>query len=454
MKIKIGIIGGGFSGAMLARHLLNSKQNLEIYIFNNDAKFGRGIAYQAQIDSLLLNVPAGKMSAYSNQPNHFVDWLNKKNKESKEKFDQKFVARNEYGCYLSEIWEETKKIAALSGHIIHPVIGKALQIIPKDGALELQTHELNLSLDFCVLACGNSLPTRPKTIAEKNFNSKRYSNNPWHIKVEAIQPDKEVLILGAGLTMVDAIQVLRANGFRGKVNCISPHGFKILPHEKTSEELQSELKYIKTPIRLSEILKLFHQEIRFHPTKSADLVALLRTKSGAIWSNFTHEERDFFMRHLRHKWGVARHRIPPESYAILQDEIKNKSLQIHAGKITAMEFQESLVFVEFQERNSNEKRHLSVQHVINCTGPASDITIPNGGILNSLCQNDIIQADPLFLGVKTDVNNYQVYSKENYPIYALGNLLKGELWETTAINELRIQCEELAQVLINTFNKQ
>ena len=63
MKIKIGIIGGGFSGAMLARHLLNSKQNLEIYIFNNDAKFGRGIAYQAQIDSLLLNVPAGKMSA-------------------------------------------------------------------------------------------------------------------------------------------------------------------------------------------------------------------------------------------------------------------------------------------------------------------------------------------------------------------------------------------------------
>ena len=84
MKIKIGIIGGGFSGAMLARHLLNSEQNIEIYIFNNDAKFGRGIAYQAQIDSLLLNVPAGKMSAYSNQPDHFVDWLNKKNKKSKD----------------------------------------------------------------------------------------------------------------------------------------------------------------------------------------------------------------------------------------------------------------------------------------------------------------------------------------------------------------------------------
>jgi uncharacterized NAD(P)/FAD-binding protein YdhS len=71
-----------------------------------------------------------------------------------------------------------------------------------------------------------------------------------------------------------------------------------------------------------------------------------------------------------------------------------------------------------------------------------------------LYQNGIIQADPLFLGIKTDIKNYQIYSEENYPIYALGNLLKGELWETTAINELRIQCEELAQVLINTFNKQ
>lgn len=454
MKIKIGIIGGGFSGAMLARHLLNSKQNLEIYIFNKDAKFGRGIAYQAQIDSLLLNVPAGKMSAFSKQPDHFVDWLNKKNKESKDEFDQKFVARNEYGCYLSEIWYETKKIAALSDHIITPVISKVLQIIPKEGVLELQTNELKLSLDFCVLACGNSLPTRPKTISEKDINSKRYSGNPWRIKVEEIQPDKEVLILGAGLTMVDAIQVLRANGFRGKVNCISPHGFNILPYEKPTEELQSELKFINTPIRLSEILKLFHQEMRLNPTKSADLVALIRAKSGAIWSNFTSEERDFFMRHLRHKWGVARHRIPPESYAILQDELKCKSLQISAGKITTMEFQESRVFVEFEERNSKEKRCLSVQHVINCTGPASDITVQNDGILNSLCQNGIIQADCLFLGIKTDVKNYQVYSEKHYPIYALGNLLKGELWETTAINELRIQCEELAQVLINTFNKQ
>ncbi len=454
MKIKIGIIGGGFSGSMLARHLLKSNQNLEIYIFNNDAKFVRGIAYQAQIDSLLLNVPAGKMSAYSKQPDHFVDWLNKKNKETSGEVDQKFFTRNEYGCYLSEIWEETKKLAAVSNHIITPIISKVLQILPKDGALELQTHELKLSLDFCVLACGNSLPTHPKTISEKDFNSKLYSCNPWRIKVEEIQSDKEVLILGAGLTMVDAIQVIRANGFKGKINCVSPHGFNILPHEKTSEELQSELKYIKTPIRLSEILKIFHQEMRLHPTKSADLVALLRAKSGAIWSNFTQEERNFFIRHLRHKWGVARHRIPPESYAILQDEINNKSLQISAGKIIAMEFQESTIIVEYEERHSKEKRHLSVQHIINCTGPASDITAPNDGLLSSLCQNGLIHADPLFLGVKTNVNNYQVYSKENYPIYALGNLLKGELWETTAINELRIQCEELAQVLINTFNKQ
>ena len=35
-------------------------------------------------------------------------------------------------------------------------------------------------------------------------------------------------------------------------------------------------------------------------------------------------------------------------------------------------------------------------------------------------------------------------------LYAIGNLLRGELWESTAVNELRSQTEKVAQEIIRT----
>jgi uncharacterized NAD(P)/FAD-binding protein YdhS len=81
MVKRIGIIGGGFTGTMLLRHLVEQKKELlSIFIYNSNADFARGTAYNPKSSRLLLNVVAGKMSAFPDKPNHFVEWCLKNGK--------------------------------------------------------------------------------------------------------------------------------------------------------------------------------------------------------------------------------------------------------------------------------------------------------------------------------------------------------------------------------------
>jgi uncharacterized NAD(P)/FAD-binding protein YdhS len=62
----------------------------------------------------------------------------------------------------------------------------------------------------------------------------------------------------------------------------------------------------------------------------------------------------------------------------------------------------------------------------------------------------IITQDSLKLGIRTDTESYQIIDAGGKPhkhLFTLGSNLKGELWESTAVNELRTQAEQLAMKL-------
>ena len=70
---KVLIIGGGFSGALVATHLLQSNGAFEIIMVDKKGSQGRGVAYASGSSVPLLNVHTGSMSAFSDRPNHFLD---------------------------------------------------------------------------------------------------------------------------------------------------------------------------------------------------------------------------------------------------------------------------------------------------------------------------------------------------------------------------------------------
>jgi uncharacterized NAD(P)/FAD-binding protein YdhS len=114
------------------------------------------------------------------------------------------------------------------------------------------------------------------------------------------------------------------------------------------------------------------------------------------------------------------------------------------------------VLVTFHNAKTHNNETLKVQRVINCTGPETSIYKTLNPLLRKLADKGILSADPLELGVNTDISTYNVIDskgKKLSHIFTLGTNLKGSLWETIAVPELRVQCKELSNVLLQACEK-
>ena len=90
------IVGGGFSGTVLAANLLRkAAQPLSVTIVDDGAP-GQGLAYADRGHRFLLNVPAGRMSATSGQPMEFRDFARRSLPDTTA---EDFLPRALYGQY-------------------------------------------------------------------------------------------------------------------------------------------------------------------------------------------------------------------------------------------------------------------------------------------------------------------------------------------------------------------
>ncbi len=68
----------------------------------------------------------------------------------------------------------------------------------------------------------------------------------------------------------------------------------------------------------------------------------------------------------------------------------------------------------------------------------------------NLLKKEMISPDDMYLGVHATAEG-EVIQKDNTPssqLFVLGSLLKGKLWESTAVPELRKQAKNLAGILL------
>jgi uncharacterized NAD(P)/FAD-binding protein YdhS len=68
---RIAIIGGGVSGSLVAAQVLrHAASPLHLLLIERSGPPGRGVAYGTQCPDHLLNVPAGRMGAFPEEPDH------------------------------------------------------------------------------------------------------------------------------------------------------------------------------------------------------------------------------------------------------------------------------------------------------------------------------------------------------------------------------------------------
>ncbi len=99
------IIGGGASGVLMAAQLLGQSAETTVRIFERSGSLGAGIAYSTQNPNHLLNVRASNMSAFPDQPEHFLHWLqNNSHAVTKGEWQpQSFAPRAFYRLYLNDL---------------------------------------------------------------------------------------------------------------------------------------------------------------------------------------------------------------------------------------------------------------------------------------------------------------------------------------------------------------
>ena len=106
--MRIAIIGGGASGALMALHLARALPfgGAEITVIEPAEEVGRGLAYSTDDPEHLLNVRVANMSAFADQPDHLSRWLQSRGPSVAHLTPLCFISRSIYGAYIADMMIE------------------------------------------------------------------------------------------------------------------------------------------------------------------------------------------------------------------------------------------------------------------------------------------------------------------------------------------------------------
>lgn len=441
---KFTIIGGGATGTLLAVNLIKNagSQSITVNIVEKNSFLGRGVAYSTQNPAHLLNVPANKMGAFPDDTEGFYKWLTAK---SYDYFSNDFVPRKIYGEYLQSVFDETLENSP-ENVSVNFFVDEAVDIslANQQAKISLKSGEEIVS-DRVVLAFGNFLPAPLRLPNQEYTAAEKYFGNPWCESLSAKLASKDdLLIIGTGLTMVDTVLTLLNLNHQGKIFAISTHGWLPALHELgfVYSSFADELKDKRKVSELFKIVRQHSENAEAQKSNWRGVIDSLRPATQEIWLTLPDEEKRRFMRHLRRIWDVSRHRMPGECGNILNRMQAEGKLEILRGRINQIAQIEHGKF-KISYTDKGLPKEIEVEAVINCTGSESDFGKINNPFIKNLLAKNYIQTDSLSLGIRALPNG-----KISENLYTIGTSLKGILWESTAMPEIRTQANKLALQLL------
>ncbi|MDZ8090496.1 MAG: FAD/NAD(P)-binding protein [Nostoc sp. DedQUE05] len=456
----IAIVGGGFSGSLVATHLLKTaSQPLTIKLIERSDQIGKGIAYSTDTNCHLLNVSAGNMSAFAHDPGHLLRWLQHNRNEltvffSEEVNASTFIPRKVYGLYIQSVLAEAEATAP-SDVRLERFTDEVVGVQPEEkGAMISLRSGRCFAADRVVLALGNS-PSAPPAIQNANSNDD-YLRNAWSADALAdLDADAPVLLIGTGLTMVDMVLSLSDRQHRGKIYAVSRRGLFPLKHQ-AAQPYPCFLTLENSPKSVRGWLRRLRAEVEIAATQGYDWRAVidsLRPINQKIWQKLPTEEQQRFLRHLTPYWDVHRHRIAPRVADVVTEMLDSGQLTIAAGRIREYQALPDSVAVTVCQRKTQTNNILHVHRVVNCTGVAADYRRSPHPLITDLRSQKLIRPNTIGLGLDTDTHGalYAADGNVSTLFYTLGTPRKGDLWETIAVPELRGQAQELSKTLLQSL---
>lgn len=440
-RVAVTIIGGGASGVLLAAHLLaDPAANVQVTLLERRGQFGQGVAYSAKQREHRVNVPARGMSAFADDPDHFWRWLQGQNYPSPEG-SWVFVPRRLYGAYLEDVLAEAGRIAP----------GRLVVLSDEAVAMELDSAGVATRLangaivrsDQVALAVGHETqPSRGRGIAVRVGSE---ADTP-------LDPDAEVMILGSGLSMVDAWLTLAESRHRGPILVVSRNGFLPKGHKDVAPSTIAEAS-VPFGTSLPVFMAWFRGLIAEEEGRGGDwrsVVDGLRPYNQRLWQSWSEPTRRQALRHLRPWWNIHRHRLPPELHARLQAAIEQGQVRLIAAEFMGIERAGAGVRATIRRRGTSQRETLDVARVYDCGGVSVNVEASSNPVIRDLVGQGLARPDPLRIGLDVTPDLAVIDSRDQAAtrLHAIGPLTRGRFFEIEAIPDIRVQCAQLATALL------
>jgi uncharacterized NAD(P)/FAD-binding protein YdhS len=210
------------------------------------------------------------------------------------------------------------------------------------------------------------------------------------------------------------------------------------------------------PLSVRELVRSLRNRIRLAADKGVDrrqVIDGLRPSIAKMWERLGLAERARFLRHVRPFWEIHRHRMAPRIADKLEKLRARKILDLTAGTLVAAEADLDGINVTLCCRGNSGTKHLRVAWIINCTGPGIHHRRSTHPILRPLIESGVLGEDPLGLGLLTDSEGRALDAKgKAHPdLLVAGTLRKSNLWESTAVPELRQQAATVAHLALQSL---
>ncbi len=440
---------------MVAVHLLrNAGAPTRILLVERSGRFTAGVAYGTRSDAHLLNVPAGRMSAFPDDSDHFLRWARARDATVT---GGSFVPRRLYGKYLAELLDDAEADAPATTSVVR--LASEARAIERtvEGRVRLSLADgRDVMADEVVLAIGNYEPANPPADDAGFYTSDRYARDPWAAGALDVAQDAPVLLLGTGLTMLDVAIALATRGHTGPIHALSRRGLIPQPHRESASAPHHHDRPATLgawPRTARGLVRELRREVREAAARDVDwreVVTSIRHDTPALWQSMPREERRRFLRHLRSFWETHRHRSAPATSARIEALRASGQLAIHAARVVAYASRADDVCVSHLPRGSATRAEIRVARVINCTGPDTNLSRVCDPLIQSLRGAGLIRPDDLGLGLDTDASGALIGADgcAADDLFCVGPLRKGRLWENTAVPELRVEAAAMARRLV------
>lgn len=441
MKV-IAIVGFGFCGRLAFAHLAKNSKNSKIIIFEKNGQNSLGPAFSSFSPHYILNVPVERMSAFSNQPQSFCEFLQKKYPEIfKEIGENGFSPRRIYGEYLEGITKEAFAEARQNNIEVEFVEDEVIEILPCKQILK-RVQDEDVKLRHPELVSGSSLIT---TKNKKSFQANetliatsfKQSNLPFDLNSpnlvkqiwdfpktfhEKKFTNETICLIGSGLTAVDVMVGLCKKNFTGKVFIISRRGNLPKKHFTKIHPVPNLISVSDAKNGVVFLTRKIRNFLRQNPQYDLRyIIDSIRHDTTELWQNLDTRNKKLFLRLLPY-WNIFRHRAPAFSIEMIEEMVESNQLELKKKGVKKISEKNGKIFVQIHDEE------IECDYLVNCLG--FEFKPEKYPLLKQMIESGLLKKDLLMV------------ESLDRKIHLLGGLNIGRDFECTAVPDLRICVEK------------